>query len=59
MLQTHVGPDRESPPSAPRWVKVFGIIAIFLLLLFIILHLTGNNLGGHGAHIPPGETQQP
>ncbi len=25
----------------PRWVKAFGIIAIALFLLFIILHLTG------------------
>jgi len=34
-------PDRESPPSTPRWVKVFGITAIVLLLLFAGLHLTG------------------
>ncbi len=35
-------PDRESPPSAPRWVKAFGIIAIVLILAFAGLHLTGN-----------------
>ena len=35
-------PDRESPPSTPRWVKVFGITAIVLVLLFAGLHLTGN-----------------
>jgi hypothetical protein len=35
-------PDRESPPSTPRWVKAFGIIAVVLLLLFAGLHLTGN-----------------
>jgi hypothetical protein len=34
--------DGESPPSAPRWVKAFGIIAIVLVLLFVGLHLTGN-----------------
>jgi len=28
--------------GTPRWVKVFGIIAIALVLLFVVLHLTGN-----------------
>lgn len=40
-------PDRETPPSTPRWVKVFGIIAIVLILLFVILKLTGIG-GNHG-----------
>jgi hypothetical protein len=35
-------PDGEAPPGAPRWVKVFGIVAIVLVLLFAGLHLTGN-----------------
>ncbi len=34
--------DRESPPSTPRWVKIFGIIAIVLILALAGLHLTGN-----------------
>ena len=61
MSQTQAGPDRGSPTGTPRWVKVFGIIALALVLLFIILHLTGNNLGGHGGHTPPLEHggQQP
>ncbi len=42
MTDAHIGPDRESPPSVPRWVKVFGIIAIVLVLLVAGLHLTGN-----------------
>lgn len=50
---TSVEPDRGSPPSTPRWVKVFGIIALVLVLLFVILHLTGNNFGGHGRHSLP------
>jgi len=50
MSQTHLRPNRESPPGTPRWVKVFGIAVIILLLLFGILHLTGNHLGGH---MPP------
>lgn len=44
---TRMKPDRESPPGTPRWVKVFGIIVIVLVLLFIILHITGGGLGGH------------
>lgn len=52
-----VRPDRRSihrtPPSTPRWVKVFGIIFLILVLLVIILHLTGFGFGGHGGHTPP------
>ncbi len=39
---TRIQPDRESPPSTPRWVKAFGIIAIVLILALAALHLTGN-----------------
>ncbi len=31
----------------PRWVRVFGIIVIVLVLLFVILHLSSGGLGGH------------
>ena len=31
--------------STPRWVKVFGIIALVVILLFVILFLTR---GSHG-----------
>jgi hypothetical protein len=44
--------NRESRPSTPRWVKVSVVIAIIMILLFVILHLTGNSFGGHGAHLP-------
>ena len=64
MSQTHVASDRESttstPPGTPRWVKVFAIIALVLVLLVAIMMLTD---GEHspGRHIPPIEhtTQQP
>jgi hypothetical protein len=36
--------------STPRWVKVFGIIALILVLLFVILHLAGGGFGHH--HLP-------
>jgi hypothetical protein len=39
-------PDYESP-STPRWVKVFGLIALVLILVFVIVHLAGGGLGHH------------
>lgn len=44
--------ERESPPGTPRWVKVFGIVAIVLLLAFAGLHLTGQG-GGPAMHGMP------
>jgi hypothetical protein len=44
---TSVGPGRRLTTGTPRWVKVFGIIALVLVLLFVILHLAGRGLGGH------------
>jgi hypothetical protein len=40
--------NRDSPPRTPRWVKVFGIVALVLLFVFVILHLTGRGFRGHG-----------
>jgi hypothetical protein len=34
------GPDRESTTGPPRWVKVFGIIAVVVVVLFVILRFT-------------------
>ncbi|HEX6269263.1 MAG TPA: hypothetical protein VFZ43_03430 [Anaerolineales bacterium] len=41
-------PDRGSPPGTPRWVKMFAIGFIVLVLLFVILHLIGLGFGDHG-----------
>ncbi len=38
---------RSLPISTPRWLTVFKAIAIALGLVFVVLHLTGNGLGGH------------
>ncbi len=57
-------PDLK-PHITPRWVKVFGIIAIVLVLLFVILHFTRgpHRPGRHmlGGDTPPGQrgVQQP
>jgi hypothetical protein len=40
-------PDRRSLAGVPRWVKVFVIVFIALVVLFVILHLTGNGFGDH------------
>jgi hypothetical protein len=50
----------ESPPGTPRWVKVFGILLIVVMLAFAGLHLTGNaptHMSGssgveHGVQLP-------
>ena len=65
MSQTQLGPDRRStfntPPGTPGWVKVFGLIAAALIVLFVIMHLAG----GLSNHMSPIEhrvqqpTQQP
>jgi len=40
-------PDGGVATSAPRWVKVFAIVTSVLLIAFVVLHLTGHQLGGH------------
>jgi hypothetical protein len=38
-------PDSNGDTGTPRWVKLFGIIALVVILLFVILLLTR---GSHG-----------
>ena len=43
-------PDSDSDTDdtgMPRWVKVFGLVALVLVLLFVILMLTGHSPGRH------------
>lgn len=42
--------DRGSTIRAPRWVKAFGIVAILVIALFVVLHLAGHGYGGHTLH---------
>jgi len=34
--------------TLPRWVKVFGIMAILIVVAFVALHLAGLAPHGHG-----------
>ena len=46
---TGVQPDHGSTADSPRWVSMLGIIiAIVLVMLVVVLHLTG--AVGPGAH---------
>ena len=55
--------DSPPYPGTPRWVKVFGIITLVVVLLFVFLMFT-RGPGGHGPgrHVPsgdPGGTHRP
>jgi hypothetical protein len=50
-LQTRIG-SRSAPVSAGAssrvcWPTVVGVLALVLVLLFVVLHLSGRGLGGH------------
>ena len=42
-----VASKRGATASRPRWAYVSAIIAVVLVLLFVVLHLTGGGLHGH------------
>ena len=51
-----VGGHRESTTSTPRWVYMFGVIAIVLILLFVGLQVFGvGGSHGPGRHTPSGD----
>jgi hypothetical protein len=44
------GPDRDPTTGTPRWVKVVGIIAIVVVLLFVIMLVAGDGRHGPARH---------
>ena len=46
--------DRPPYPGTPRWVKVFGIIAIVVVLLVVARMFIGGE-HGPGRHAPSGD----
>lgn len=68
MVQTHpnpdsdhdrVGPDRALTTGTPRWVKVFGLIALVVIVLFVVVMLVGGGEHGPGRHSPGGGSDTP
>jgi hypothetical protein len=57
---TGVRPTENRPPSTPRWVKVFGIIAVVLVLLVVVMMIAGRG-GEHGPgrHASSGDAGTP
>ncbi len=53
-----VGLEPLSAPGAPRWVKVFGIIAAVVVLVILMLLLTGGD-HGPGRHLNGGQERPP
>ena len=51
---THMA-DRPPYPGTPRWVKVSGIIALVLVLLFLGLHFAGGGPMRFMQHGPGGQ----
>ena len=45
-------PEPRPQMGRPRWVTAVLIAAVLLLALVVLLHLTGNSLGGPGSHMP-------
>lgn len=45
----------ELKPTTPRWVKVFGIIALVLVVLVVVMLATGGGNHGPGRHTGSGD----
>ncbi|HEV8363602.1 MAG TPA: hypothetical protein VGQ52_08775 [Gemmatimonadaceae bacterium] len=56
--ETSAGGKRESTVGTPRWVKVFGIIALLVVLLFVVLMVAGGGRHGPGRHFRHADTSQ-
>jgi hypothetical protein len=56
---TDLGTDQESTEGTPRWVKVFGGVALGVVLVLAVLHLTGiGGQHGPGSHLPHATVRQ-
>jgi hypothetical protein len=53
---TDIALDHETI-GMPRWVKVFGIIGLVVVLLFVIALVAGGGSHGPGRHTPGGQAQ--
>ena len=46
--------DRQETVGTPRWVKVFGAIALIVLMLFVVVSIVGGGEHGPRRHAPGG-----
>ncbi len=52
-------PNRGSTDGPPRWVKIFGVIAFVVVVLFVLVVLIGGGEHGPGRHTPGGGSDMP
>jgi hypothetical protein len=60
MSQTQGNPERGAGYATPLWVKISGVIFVFVLIVLGIMLLGGHNPNRHSApieHMPATETQ--
>ncbi len=53
MSQIPTRSDRRASPAMPRWVKVFGLIVIALILLGVLTTVIGGVQHGPNLHTMP------
>jgi hypothetical protein len=47
--------ERARAPGTPRWVQVFGIIALIIIILLVVAQLLLGVQHGPGMHAPSGD----
>ena len=52
-------PQRESDAGMPRWVKLFGLVALILALALVVMFLVVGGDHGPGRHAVGGSAAQP
>jgi hypothetical protein len=57
MAQKYQGSDRGSSINTPRWVKIFGVIILGLVLLAGVIMMAGGE-HGPGRHMPSVSTPE-
>jgi hypothetical protein len=57
--EADIGRDREPSARTPRWVKVFALIALVAVVLFVVVTLVGGGEHGPGRHTPGGGSDSP
>ena len=57
--ETGIERDRGSITGAPRWVKVFGVIALVLVAVVVVVAVVGGGEHGPGRHMPGGGSDTP